>query len=152
MQHPQWQPKGRSTVSPFLAVREAHKVLDFARTVFGAKEITQPLWFEDGRLWNAEIAIGDSSLMLAEAPADDSMTRPGWIYVYVEDPDAVFEKALAAGAEQVMPVEDQFYGDRAGGVKDMAGNIWWIATHRETISHPELVARAREQERKRKQQ
>ena len=152
MHHPAWQPKGRSAVSPYLAVRDAHLVLDFAKAVFDAEEITQPLWFEDGRLWNAEISIGDSSLMLAEAPAGDGTAMPAAVYVYVEDPDAVFARAIGAGAEEVMPVEDQFYGDRAGGVRDLAGNVWWIATHRETLNHPDLVARAREVEHRRAQE
>jgi len=150
MHHPAWQPKGRSTVSPFLTVRDAHKVLEFAKSIFGAEEITPPLWFEDGKLWNAEIAIGDSSIMIAEAPPGDEMIMPGWIYLYVEDVDAMVAKALDAGAQSFMPVEDQFYGDRAGGVKDMAGNIWWIATHEETLTHKEIVERARKVEEERK--
>ena len=68
---------------------------------------------------------------------------PGFIYVHVPDADAVFEKALAAGAEAIIPPAEQFYGEYDGGVRDAQGNMWWISTHREVLSDDEAEARAR---------
>jgi len=108
--------------------------------VFDAQLLSPPLRKTNGTIWNAELTIGESSIMLGEATS--AMARPGFVYVYVEDADAIYAKALAEGASPVMPVEDQFYGDRAGGVTDPCGNIWWIATHQRSLSDAELKAAA----------
>jgi len=136
-----WRASGRSVVSTFIVVRDAMRVVDFAKTVFDARELREPLFHSDGSLWNAELDIGGSTIMLGEAR--DGMHRPAFLYVHVEDCDAVFARALAAGARSIMEPQDQFYGDRDGGVEDMAGNWWWIATHQQDLSTPEIERRAR---------
>jgi PhnB protein len=86
--------------------------------------------------------------MLADLP-DGVPKQAAILYVYVEDADATYKRALAAGAEEFMPVEDQFFGDRAGGVKDAQGNTWWIATHRRDMTDAEIEAAARIEEKRR---
>ncbi len=142
-----WRASGRSVVSTFIVVPDAMRVVEFAKAVFDARAIQEPLLRADGSLWNIEIEIGGSTIMLGDAR--DGMHRPGFVYVYVEDCDATYEKALAAGAKAIMPPEDQFYGDRSGGVEDMAGNLWWVATHKEDLSAAEIERRAREMEKER---
>lgn len=143
-----WKAEGRSTVSSFVVVPDAMRVVDFAKTVFGARAREEPLLRKDGSLWNIELDIGGSTVMIGEA-TDPSFERPGFLYVQVEDCDAVYRKALAAGATSIMTPDDRFYGDRDGGVQDMAGNWWWIATHKEDLSAEEIQKRARKEEERR---
>ena len=136
------KPARYHTVTPYLVVDRASRVIEFMRQVFGAKEferIARP----DGRVMHAEVEIGDSVVMISDA-ADPSKAVPGMLYVYVDDVDGVYARAIAAGATAIMEPADQFYGDRHGGVRDLAGNQWWIATHKEDISPDELQRRARE--------
>jgi PhnB protein len=102
----------------------------------------------DGRLGHAEIQIGDSPLMLADvfpeyggASPQDLGGTPVTIHLYVEDVDAVFKKALAAGAKERKPIMDQFYGDRSGQLEDPYGHLWWVATHTEDVPLDELQRR-----------
>ena len=136
-----WQSPKRSTVTPIVMVADPLKVVEFAREVFGAELVGKPLMRADGSLWNAEVKIGDSTIMFADPQGGPSM--PAFIYVHVPDADAVYEKALAAGAQGVMPPTDQFYGEYDGGVQDPQGNMWWISTHREALSDEEVEAAAR---------
>ena len=117
------------------------KAVEFVKTVFGAELVGRPLMRADGTLWNAEVKIGDSTVMFTDPGADNGM--PAFIYVHAPDADAVFEKALAAGAEAIMPPTEQFYGEYDGGVKDPCGNIWWISTHRKVMSDDEVEKAAR---------
>ena len=133
-------PDGYHSVTPYLVVNGADKLIEFAQKAFGATvnhRISRP----DGRVGHAELQIGDSRIMLGEAHKEWE-PMPTGIYLYVKDADAVFKKAIEAGAESVMPVGDQFYGDRHGGVRDASGNLWWIATHIEDLSPEEINARA----------
>lgn len=141
--------RGRSTVSSFIVVPDAMNVVAFAKTVFGAVELRAPLFREDGSLWNVELDIGGSTVMIGKA-TDESFARTAFLYVHVEDCDAVFQRALDAGASAIMAPEDQFYGDRDGGVQDPAGNWWWISTHKEDLSDDEIERRARALEARRK--
>jgi PhnB protein len=128
------------TVTPYLVVEGAALVLDFAGKVFGAKEVermTKP----DGTVAHAEVLIGDSVVMISDA-TERSRAMPGMLYVYVPDVDATYQLALHAGATPVMEPTTQFYGDRHGGVRDAAGNQWWIATHVEDVSPAELRRRS----------
>jgi uncharacterized glyoxalase superfamily protein PhnB len=142
-----WRASGRSVVSTFIIVPQAVRIVDFAQAVFDARLIREPLFHADGSLWNAELDVGGSTIMIGDAT--DGMQRPAFLYVHVEDCDAVFEKALAAGAKPIMQPEEQFYGDRDGGVEDVAGNWWWIATHKQDLSAAEIERRARAVETKR---
>ena len=136
-----WQSPKRSAVTPMIMVKDAMQSVRFAEEVFGAEPVGRPLMRADGSLWNAEVRIGDSTIMFTEAAARHAM--PGFIYVHVPDADAVFEKAVAAGAKAIMPPTEQFYGEYDGGVRDAQGNMWWISTHRELLSDDDVEARAR---------
>ena len=119
-------PKGYNTVTTYLTVRGALDVLAFVKKAFGA-EITEKHMNDDGSIMHAEIKIGDTRIMLGEA-AHRWNAMPSMFYVYVPDCDAAYKKALNAGARSVREPADQHYGDRSGGVKDSAGNQWWIAS------------------------
>ena len=95
----------------------------------------------DGSVQHAQVKIGNSIVMLGE-PSGPFKPMPSSNYVYVQDADAVFNKAVAAGAAVVLPIADQYYGDRMGGVRDPQGNLWWIATRKEELSLDELMKRA----------
>lgn len=142
-----WKPEGRSTVSPYIIVKDADKVIDFAKAVFDAQVLRTPLRHADGRVWNAELDIGGTTIMLGDGGGD--MTFTAFVHVYVEDVDASYKRAIAAGAQEVMPVSDQFYGDRSGGVADPCGNTWWIATHQKDMTDQELEAAKIEEEKRR---
>ncbi|MFN3327089.1 MAG: VOC family protein [Bryobacteraceae bacterium] len=97
----------------------------------------------DGAVMHAEVKVGDSRVMLGGARKEWG-AMPGVLCVYVEDADAVYRKAIEAGGTSIKESADQFYGDRHGGVKDPAGNMWWIATHIEDVPEEEMRRRAAE--------
>jgi PhnB protein len=141
-------PEGYHTATPYLIVSDAASAIDFYKKAFGATELmrmTQP----DGRIGHAEIKIGDSPIMLAdEFPEIGARSpqrfggSPVSILLYVEDVDALFSQAVAAGGKVLRPVKDQFYGDRSGGVTDPFGHVWYIATHKEDVAPEEMHKRA----------
>jgi PhnB protein len=133
-------PDGYPIVSPYLMVKDAARFIDFMGGVFDAKlvrQIRQP----DGKIGHTELRIGDSLIMLAEAHEPHAPT-PIMLHFYVQDVDAIFARAIAAGATAVSPPTDQFYGDRSGGVTEPTGNTLWISTHIEDVSPDELQRRA----------
>ncbi len=135
-------PEGYHTVTPHLIVQGAPKLLDFLKQAFDAKEkysLTGP----DGAIMHAEVKIGDSMVMIGEAMGEWK-AMPASIALYTDNADALYKRALEAGATPIREPADQFYGDRSGGVKDPAGNHWWIATHIEDVSPDELKKRAEE--------
>lgn len=138
-----WKPAGYHNVTPYLAVRNAKAAVEFYQRAFGA-ELAMKLTMPDGSLAHAEIQIGDSHVMMAEENAEWGNTSPQTLggspvsfMVYVPDVDAAFARALAAGCTQVRPVENQFYGDRTGTLKDPYGFQWSIGTHVEEVSEAE---------------
>lgn len=133
-------PKGYNTVTTYLTVKGAGDVLAFMKKAFGAV-VSEKHINDDGTIMHAEAKIGDTRIMLGEACQGGPM--PAMLYMYVPNCDAVYKKAIKAGAKSVMPPTDQFYGDRSGGVKDKAGNQWWIATRKEKVSKTELKKRAK---------
>lgn len=135
---------GRSKVSSFIVVADAKPVIAFAKEVFGATELRPPLYRSNGRLWNLELDLAGHTVMIGEESPEN--THPSFLYIHVEDVDAVYARALAAGASPVMPPENRFYGDRDGGVMDAAGNLWWIATHVEDVPQDEQERRAKLQD------
>ncbi|MBM9593366.1 VOC family protein [Roseitranquillus sediminis] len=143
-ERPDWMAEGRARVSTFIVVPDAMRVVRFAEDVFRARLLHAPLHRSDGRLWNAELAIGDSTILIGDAPA--GMTRPGFLYVHVPDVDATFAAAVAAGARPVQEPGGRFHGARDGGVEDVAGNLWWIATQVEEVGDEEILRRARLEE------
>lgn len=132
-------PDGYHTVTPYLTVKNAAGLIDFMKQAFGATEEFR-MNGPDGAVGHAEMKIGDSMIMLGENPMGPQM--PAAIYLYVDDCDATFQRALAAGATSERDVADQFYGDRQGGVRDKFGNLWWIATHVEDVPPDEMAKRA----------
>jgi PhnB protein len=133
-------PEGFHTVTPYLVVEGVPKLIDFLKQAFDAQEIMR-MPRPDGVIMHAEVRIGDSSVMMGEAMGEHQ-PRPSCLYLYVENADATYKRALQAGATSTMEPADQFYGDRHGGVIDPVGNQWWIATHIEDVPPDELARRA----------
>jgi PhnB protein len=141
-------PPGHHTVTPYLAIKNALRALEFYTKAFGAAEVYR-LVMPDGRLGHAEIRLGDSLIMLADefpeygGKAPDTLGgSPVALHLYVDDVDQFFRRALAAGARERKPVMDQFYGDRSGQLEDPFGHLWWVATHKEDLSPEEVQRRA----------
>ena len=132
-------PEGYHTVTPYLVIPGIAQVLDFLKRAFGAVETTPPMKQADGTVMHAEVQIGDSRVMMGEPMGQPPV--PAMLHLYVTDVDSVFRRAVEAGGVVVREPADQFYGDRSGGVKDSAGNIWWIATHKEDVSPEEMMRR-----------
>ena len=142
----QWKEDGYHSVTPYLTVSDAAAAIEFYGKAFGATEVMRmPM---GDKIGHADILIGDSHIMLAdEFPEMDKIgpiARGGptsGMMIYVEDVDAAFAIAVAAGGEVTRPVEDQFYGDRCGAVKDPFGHEWTISTHIEDVSSEEMNKR-----------
>ena len=135
------------TVTPYLIVRNAKAALSFYQEALGA-EIKGTLNMPDGTIMHGEFVIGDSHIMFSEenpemgAVGPESLGGAGFsICLYVNDADALFHRAIDAGAEEVQPMEDQFWGDRSGTVKDPYGHSWTIMTKTEDISWEEVQQR-----------
>jgi len=144
----QSKPAGYPSLTPYLIVREAARAIDFYKTVFGAVERMR-LSGPCGRVGHAELAIGDSLIMLAdESPEHGAMAPqpnqvgPISLHLYVDDVDAVVRLAEAAGAKLVGPVETKFYGDRMGTIADPFGHLWHVSTHVEDVPREEIERRA----------
>jgi PhnB protein len=124
-------PEGYQAVIPYLVVDGAEKVIEFLKQTFHAKEMLR-MAGPDGKIGHTEVRIGDCVVMLSDAQGPWK-PMPAMIYVYTEDVDAVYQRALQAGATSVSEPKDQFYGDRSAGVTDACGNQWWIGTHIEDM-------------------
>jgi PhnB protein len=142
-------PEGYHTLTPYLAVEDAGKAIDFYKEAFGAEELMR-MPGPGGSIAHAEIQIGDSRVMLSD-PFPQSTVRPpserggptGSTFVYVEDCDATFDQATAAGADVTAPLQDMFWGDRFGSLTDPFGHVWSIATHIEDVPEAEMAERAK---------
>ena len=141
-------PDGYHRVSPHLTVRNAAAMIDFYKKAFGAIEKRRAPGPDGKSIMHAEIKIGDSTVFLndefpemgAFSPLDSKGT-PVTLHLSVEDADQQFQQALAAGAEVVMPLADQFWGDRYGIVKDPSGHQWSIAHHVEDLTPEQIQER-----------
>jgi len=123
-------PKGYRTVTPYLVARDGPGLVEFTKKAFGGEELFRTVGSAGGL--HAEVRIGDSMLMMGGGlPGREFRSTPNThaLHVYVRDVDAVYAQALAAGGTSIGEVRDQEYGERSGGVKDAAGNYWYIATH-----------------------
>jgi PhnB protein len=121
------KPSGYSTVSPYLIAAGAQAVIDFLKQAFGAEELRR-YDLADGSIMHAEVRIGDTVVMLGDA-GENWPAVPAHLHVYVDDVDATYQRALQAGGLSVQPPQRKGQDpDRRGGVKDPAGNTWWIAT------------------------
>ena len=142
-------PEGYHTLTPYLAVEDAERAIEFYKDAFGAEELFR-MPAPDGRIGHAELQIGDSKLMLSD-PFPQSNVRPpserggptASIFMYVDDVDATFEQAQRAGATVVSELEDMFWGDRFGTVADPFGQVWAMATHKEDLSEEEIAERGK---------
>ncbi|MFN7132884.1 MAG: VOC family protein [Myxococcales bacterium] len=123
---PPYKPEGYPSVSPYLVVAGAQKVLDFLKATFDATELRR-YDNPDGTVMHAEVKIGDSVVMLGDGNAQWT-PFPSFLHVYVPDVDATYRRALEAGGVSVQVPQQKGDPDKRGGVKDPAGNTWWIAT------------------------
>jgi PhnB protein len=132
-------PDGFHSVTPELNVKGAAKLIDFMKQAFAAEEVMR-MPGPGGALMHAEVRIGDSIVMLMDAMREPPM--PGSIFLYVNDVDAVYKRALQAGATSLMEPMNMFWGDRYARVKDSFGNNWSMATHKEDVPPEDLPKRA----------
>ena len=136
-------PDGYQTVTPYLIVEGADGLIRFLSAAFGARERMRMPIPDSEAIGHAEVTLGDSVIMLADATPEFPATR-SQIHLYVEDVDKAFEAAIMAGATSQMAPEDRFYGDRAATVRDAFGNEWSLATHIEDVSEDEMMRRMAE--------
>ena len=141
-------PAGYRSITPYLTIRGAAQAIDYYKKVFGAEELSR-MPSPDGRIGHAELKIGDSMIMLSDEfpemgnhSAQALGGTPVGIMLYVDNVDAVFERAVAAGATVKVPLADQFWGDRFGRLTDPFGNDWSLACHIEDVSPEEMERRA----------
>lgn len=132
-------PDGYRTVTPFISVKGADKMLDFLKRALGAEEIMK-MPGPGGAVLHAEVNIGNSRIMMSETMQGEP-TR-SWFYLYVNDVDGLYERAIKAGAASQQAPTDQFWGDRVAMVRDAFGNVWSLAVHKEDVPPQELAKRA----------
>jgi uncharacterized glyoxalase superfamily protein PhnB len=137
-------PKGYHTVTPSLFVAGAAKAIDFYKKALGAEELMR-FPGPDGKIMHAEIKVGDSIVMLADEMPDMGGRGPKSIggtpvsfFVYGENVDAAWKRAVDAGAKEVVPLADQFWGDRTGCLEDPFGHQWWLAQHLEDLTPDQI--------------
>lgn len=140
-------PQGFHAATPYLVVNDTTAAIEFCKQAFGAVELLR-LVMPNGAVAHAEIKVGDSPIMITDEFPEWGNFSPksphgssGHIHLYVDDVDAVAQRAVAAGAKLLMPVADQFYGARSGRLADPFGHIWIIATHKEDVSPAEMQER-----------
>ena len=141
-------PDGYRTATPYLIIKGAAEAIEFYKRAFGATELLR-MADPQGRVGHAEIRIGDSVIMLADEHPAMGYRGPRSlggssvsILLYLAEVDAVFERAVRAGAKAQRPVADQFYGDRSGTLEDPFGHVWTVATHVEDVLPEEMQRRA----------
>jgi PhnB protein len=143
-------PEGYHSVTPYLTVDDGARAIDFYKKVFGATEIMR-MNGPDGKIGHAEVRIGDSIVMLGAPSANSGLRTPQSlnastvsIFVYLEDVDSVFNRAVSSGAKEVQKPENMFWGDRYGRLTDPFGHSWSLATHIEDVTPEEMGRRTQE--------
>lgn len=141
-------PEGYHTITAQLTLDNAARTIEWYKKALGAEELSRSEG-PDGKIMHAEVKIGDSRVMLNDAVMGGRGPKsyggsPASLWLYVNDSDALFNRAVSAGAEVRMPLADQFWGDRGGAVADPEGYTWWIATRKEDMTHAEMQERAAE--------
>lgn len=141
-------PEGYHSITPALIVKNGDAAIEFYKKGFGAEERCR-MKSTDGRVAHAELKLGDSVFMLSDEYPEMKCHSPNSIggspvsmYVYVDDVDSLFDKAVSAGAKVLDPVKDQFWGDRHGRLEDPFGHLWSIATHKKDLSEEEMKSAA----------
>ncbi len=144
-----FQAPGFHTVTPSLAVKDAPKAIDFYQRIFNATEVFR-MDGPDGTVMHAELKIGDSHLMISDEFPDWDVLAPPTVggtsttlYLYFEDVDGIMKRAIEAGAKELQPLTNQFWGDRLGKIEDPFGHRWGLATHIEDVSPEEMDRRAK---------
>src|SRR5262245_4238744 len=141
-------PEGLHTMTPHLMLDNAAKAIDWYKKAFGAEELDRSLG-PDGKIMHADLKIGDSRMYVNDVMPGAKGPKafggsPAAFWLYVDNCDALFNRAVNAGGTVQMPMTDQFWGDRAGAVTDPEGYTWWIATRKEDFTKAELEQRAAE--------
>jgi PhnB protein len=144
-------PDGYYTVTPALTVKNGAEAIEFYKRALGAKELMRIAGPDGKHLMHAEIEVGNSKVMLADESPEMGCRAPASVgavssslYVYVEDVDKSFRRAVEAGAKALMPPTDMFWGDRFGQIEDPSGHRWGLATHKEDPSPEEMARRQKE--------
>jgi PhnB protein len=140
-------PEGYQVLTPYLVCKDAARAIEFYKNVLGATEkMRMPA--PDGKVGHAELQFGSSQLMLADEYPEMGYRGPQafggspvTLHLYVDDVDAVFKRAVSAGAKERQPVENKFYGDRSGTIEDPFGHTWNLSTHIEDVSPEEMEKR-----------
>ena len=127
------------SIRPYLLVPDADAMIAFLQETLGA-ELLGRYPDAEGRVMHAAVRVGDSLIEMGE-PVGDYKPRPVALHIYLDDVEGAYNRALAAGATSTLPITDQAYGDREGGVKDRWGNAWYLATHQEEVTEEELMQR-----------
>src|ERR1041384_5614312 len=140
-------PEGYHSVTPYLIIDGAADAIEYYKKAFGATELFR-MPMPGGKIGHAELKIGDSPIMLADEHPEMGYKSPtSWggspvsLMLYVDDVDAVFKQAIAAGGKEQRAVQDQFYGDRSGTFADPFGHVWTVSTHKEDVSMEEMEQR-----------
>jgi PhnB protein len=135
-------PEGLQTITPYLVVDDAAKLIEFIKNAFDGK-VSFISKRDDNKIMHATVSIGTSTIMIGDT-MEGMESQTAMLYLYLEDADRVFKKAIDAKATSVREPKTEFYGDRAGAVKDQWGNVWWIATHVEDVDPEELDRRMKQ--------
>ena len=140
-------PKGYHTITPQLTLNDAARAIEWYKKAFGAEEIDRNIG-PDGKIMHAELKIGDShfmvnDVMMGKGPKEFGGSPAGF-WIYAADSDTLFKRAIDAGGKVEMPIDNQFWGDRAGALADPEGYTWWIATRKEELTKAEVEQRANE--------
>lgn len=137
-------PEGYHSLTPYLVIDGAAEAMEYYKNAFGAVELFR--MEHEGKIAHAEMKIGDSPFMLADASEQFKGVKafggtPVSLMIYVDDVDTVYPQAIAAGGTEMKPLQDQFYGDRSGTLTDPFGHVWTVATHKEDVSPEEIDKR-----------
>jgi len=137
-------PEGYHSLTPYLVINGAVAAMEYYKKAFGAVELFR--MEHGGKIGHAEMKIGDSPFMLADATEQfkgvkDFGGTPVSLMIYVDDVDQIYPQAIAAGGTELKPLQDQFYGDRSGTLTDPFGHVWTVATHKEDVSSEEIEKR-----------
>lgn len=144
-------PEGLASVTPSMVVTPCAEAIEFYKTAFGAEEISPRMSGPDGLVAHAEMKIGNSVIMLGDEWPDGPTNSPTSLggstmalFIYTDDVDSMWQRALDAGAEVVFPLELQFYGDKGGRIRDPFGHTWGLGQHVEDVSDEEMERRMAE--------
>jgi uncharacterized glyoxalase superfamily protein PhnB len=134
-------PEGYHTITATMICKDAAKAMDFYKKALGATEVMKMACAESGKIMHGELKVGDSIFFVSdEMPQMGCMSTPTSLWLYVQDCDAAYNKAIAAGATSKMPLMDMFWGDRMGQVTDPYGHHWTFATHKQDLTHDQIMA------------